>query len=629
MTVRVLVLSVAVVAISSRDCCLGQDGDAKIALSFTEVDLTTLVDYVSQRTDKRIIYDETLTGRVTLRTPSAITVSSLFPLLESILQFKGFTLLTSGDWLKVVQVQRALSLATRVYSPEDLAALPDQEVVITQIVELKHAGPSTDIVKAITPLLTTPGGNAIQVPAAKALVITDYATNVKKVAKIIELMDREPTRAGIRTIRLQHAKGDTLLKRLDKLVMARMKIGARSPNRIPPALDYEPATNSIIAIGIPAFVEEVERVVKELDVEGDPVETRFYPLRNVAVADAVDRLASLFGGNAGTQVKGRAANVTVDDMVIVADENTKSLIVRSTPDRHAELEDVIDKLDQPRSQVMIEAAIVEVADDDDFDLGVELQKTAAGDRGTFGFTSLGLSTTDPADMARDFAISNGFTGGLLRGGDVRVLVNALARRSKAKILSRPRLLVNDGQKATFKNVRKEPFLSTNAISTSATTTSKGGDEEAGTTLEITPTITESDYITMEIMVQSSSFQGESLDPNLPPPVQTSDVQTHVTLHDGTSLIIGGLTKVTKSDAERKVPILGDIPLIGLAFRRKSKEDRETSVYVFITPRIVHGHRFAKLTQISQEADKEAKRAEEKSDKPRGFFDWARPLVNLW
>ncbi|MEK6677565.1 MAG: secretin N-terminal domain-containing protein [Planctomycetota bacterium] len=286
------------------------------------------------------------------------------------------------------------------------------------------------------------------------------------------------------------------------------------------------------------------------------------------------------------------------DFVLTEDAHTNAILAIGTREFHAQLETLIDDLDQRRPQVLIEMTLVAVTLSDTMDLGVELEALDLGDAWDYlVFSNFGLSTIDVSTGQRVLTPGVGSNGVLLGPDEVPILFRALATKGVARVISTPRILVSDNARGTLRNVDEAPFTSVNASDTVATT-SFGGFESAGTTLSVTPHIAEGDHLTLEYELSFSNFTGGSSSTAVPPPRTTNSFTSRVEVPDGYTVITGGLAVDNKSDSKSEVPYLGRIPLLGKLFQNSTRKKNQTKIFAFIRPVILRDDEFADLKFLS-------------------------------
>lgn len=391
-------------------------------------------------------------------------------------------------------------------------------------------------------------------------------------------------------------------------------------------------TNSIILTGPPSAHRIMATTVEMADVPA-PYEAgiiRIYKLENADVSEVaviIDNLLSSEdnkktdlaeyskdnsgSNNDSSQDTGTRTGQLIQQVVsrVSVSNATNSVIVQTTARKHHELEKLIEELDKRRQQVLIEAFIVEISTTDDFTLGVELDEINSA---SILFTFFGLSTIDPTTVDRNIIVTPGGTGALVDPDTIRVLIKALQSDGKVKVLSTPRLLVNDNATGEINRVDEAPITQVNASDTVATT-SFAGFVEAGTQFFVTPHISEDDYLRVEYRLIMNTFGTSSSDNSIPPPRRTNSIQSEVTIPNGYTVIVGGLQNTFESESVDKVPLLGDIPLLGLLFQKTTTSKRYTTTYLFMTPTIMKDDDFSDLRMISNQALDEMGAQDEKDD----------------
>lgn len=284
------------------------------------------------------------------------------------------------------------------------------------------------------------------------------------------------------------------------------------------------------------------------------------------------------------------------------DPETNRLIASGPLATIDQLAALIEVLDVPTPQVLLEALVVTLTEAEARDVGVELQKlTDGGDPVQLG-SLFGLGSPELGDSLPT-EVGQGFTGVVLSPGNYSALLRAFESKSQGRSLSRPRVLVANNSPATLESVIESPFLSTNASDTVATT-SFGGASSAGTTISVTPTLVEGDKLALDYTISVSTFVGESADPALPPPRQQNRVQSRATIPDGFTVVVGGLELENRDRAESRIPILGSIPLIGELFKSRSKSEDRTRFFVFLRAKVERQGKYAGLA-LRTELDLEA------------------------
>ncbi|MFG0250095.1 MAG: secretin N-terminal domain-containing protein [Phycisphaeraceae bacterium JB051] len=661
--------------------------DSMVQLNFPkDVELTVLVEYVSQRLGINFIYDEQLANkRLTIKAPQEIPASSLLGLLESALHIKGFTLVDAAEqgFMRIAPAAE-MTTVTQLTEDEGQSDAKGITVALTQVVTLKHA--DTKLVEsALKPYLSKPGGNIFSLPDQDILIISDMAVNVRRIVQMASLLDQPTPQRQIEVYTLTHAQSKELAQKVKQIMQLKDRTRGRRGGSTSQMVECvsDDRTNQIMAIGTPEQLAEIKTVIQSLDIpipeSQNPV--KFYKLfhrsaedvlatlKNIQGEDGLEttRLPNLFNDAASdapvaadmpaqepemvtdtayapaqtpaaenNQTTAPKPNAPIPTPVptthavaqqvptvkpklarVAADIHTNSIVVVAKPPVQQIYAALIKQLDRRRPQVLLEATVITLDTSDDFTLGVEIAATGNTDTGKIiSFSSFGLSTIDASTGDVTPATSTGFNFALLDADIANVVLKALQRTGKAKVASAPKILVNDNESGSLISTANEPFSSVNASDTVATT-SYGGDVSAGTTINLTPHISNGDYLQLEYNIELSSFTGDRVD-NLPPPSQTNTIESKVTIPDGKTIVLGGLKRNSSSHTLTTIPILGDIPLLKELFTSRINEDSEKTLFVFIKASILRDDSFRDLQYLS---DHDVDQSEHPGDYPRSEPVW--------
>jgi general secretion pathway protein D len=296
----------------------------------------------------------------------------------------------------------------------------------------------------------------------------------------------------------------------------------------------------------------------------------------------------------------RAHNATV-----AADVNTNSIIVIAPPQVQAMYADLIKRLDERRPQVQIQCTIVTLDTSDGVSFGVDIGHLAGvSESQILTLSSFGVSTADPATGRLTPVNAPGGTFALLNPHVADVVIRALETNNRARFLSAPELLVNDNGKGKLESVAQEPFAVILDASSTQSVTSLGGLASAGTSISVEPHISEADYLQLAYSIELSNFTGTAQN-GLPPPSQKNAVDSSVTIPDGYTIVVGGLTTKNYTTAVNTVPVLGDIPVIKYLFGTRSKNANDSTLFVFIKPVILRDDKFEDLKYLSSKSTQAA------------------------
>lgn len=387
-----------------------------------------------------------------------------------------------------------------------------------------------------------------------------------------------------------------------------------------PVMVVDPTKGNIIYYGTQEQQAQLAALLDELKTEDERVVIRQYKLDHTDALTVTDLLNSIIKGESQTGesdilsgTQGRANRGFIngfpvfgddpgafdpDKITITADESNNQVVINAPIKQQENVEMLISDLDQQRPQVYIEAQIVSISDDEDFLLAFETQLN----RGEFGLgTNFGLSSrdnfTDPKNVSSTLS---GLTTALIRSDAVPLIINATQTNTDVRILSTPQLLVNNNEESTIASVSEQPF---NEISQGnnggQNIETFGGFEEAGTTLIVTPSISNGGFIRMLYEIEFSNFTASQGTNGSPPPRDRNSLSGSATIPSNGTIVLGGITVDDVRDTIIKIPFVGDIPLVGELFRRTSKINNRSKLYVFLTPRIMTDPNFNDLKLFSQ------------------------------
>lgn len=316
------------------------------------------------------------------------------------------------------------------------------------------------------------------------------------------------------------------------------------------------------------------------------------------IADLRTSTSSSTAGSATRATTFRDNNAAESPLTLTIDKGTSTIIAVGEPRILDQIEALIRSLDVRQPQVMLEVLLVTLSDGQTIDLGVELEKLeVSGDIRTRLSSLFGLGSRGSGGDRDGPSNAAGFTGVVLNPGDFSIVLRALETLNNGRSMSMPKLLVGNNESATLDSVVQQPFASVNASNT-VSTTSFGGTQDAGTVVTIQPQIAEGDHLLLEYSVSLSSFLGPASSPTLPPPRQQNRVQSVATIPDGFTVVVGGIELENKSEAISQIPVLGNIPLLGEAFKSRANNKNRSRFYVFIRANVLRHGGFEDLKYIS-------------------------------
>jgi general secretion pathway protein D len=316
--------------------------------------------------------------------------------------------------------------------------------------------------------------------------------------------------------------------------------------------------------------------------------------------------SSRYGYNQSRAVSGEligdttspAGAVHTPNATVAADANTNSIIVIAPPAVQQTYAELIKRLDERRPQVQIECTIVTLDTTDGSNFAVDISKLGGfGTSQLLTFSSFGVSTVDPKTGTLTPVAAQGGTAALLSPRIADVVIRALATHSRSRLLSAPQLLVNDNGKGKLASVAQQPFAEILDTASVQSRTGLGGQAEAGTTITVEPQISQDDDLQLSYSVELSAFTGQAT-AGLPPPSQKNTIDSTVTIPDGYTIVVGGLTQKNYTSVLNSLPILDQIPVVNLLFGSRSVQHQDTTLFVFIRPVILRDDKFDDLKYLS-------------------------------
>ena len=567
-------------------------------INLRDATISTLIETVSRITGKNFVVDPRVKGKVTLITNSDIDENELYETFLSVLQIHGFSAVPSGaNLIKVVPSNQAKQQPVPVIGEAEennskKRKKRNADELITRVIRVEHV-PAAMLVPILRPLVPSTGQLQAYGPS-NTILISDRAANIERLVKVIKRMDRADDEE-LEVIPLRFASAKDLAQTIRTLQKSSIK-GAVSKNKI----SADVRTNSLLLSGDKSSRQQVRKIITKLDTY-QPIEEKTKVIY-LKYAKAVD-LAKVLTGFSKTQkstkaTKKGAAGTQKASIDIQADESTNSLIITAEPDVQKNLAKVIARLDVRRAQVLVEAIIAEVSADLSQSLGIQLGTggTADGKSNGLGLLSvfgsagatLGTNGITPSANGATIGFGVGNNGKLHFG----VLIDALAGDAATNILSTPTIIAMDNEEAKIVVGKNVPFLTGKYTGTNSGNNATPSNpfqtierKDVGLTLKIKPQINDGSSIRMEIEQEISSLSASD--------VSTADVVTNkrtintkVLVEDGQVLVLGGLIEDTYTDTIQKVPLLGDIPIIGRAFRNTKTIKKKQNLMVFIHPVIM-------------------------------------------
>jgi general secretion pathway protein D len=588
-------------------------------ISLANVKIGSFLQYIADREKRPIICEDAPIKDATFniiplsfKVPSDKYDSIVNSILDTTLRMKGYTIIRSDPIWRVVKIGEAREHPAVVNPLSNIENLPYDDRVVTQVIQLKYADAQT-ISAQLSPLKGRSDASYLPIAETNTLIITDYASNIRRYYEIIKMVDQEGASFQTEIRKLNYASSSFVKTNLDQYIQAIQASTKQRPG-IPPIIPrvlFDERTNSIIVIAQEKDMKSLIKMIDMFDSEVSKKDTGYYiyKLTNTNAEDVAKIIDAIFKQQLAplqTSLKPSEKSISIQ-----ADKNTNSLIVSATPAIYDEIVELIKKIDIKKMQVLLEVVIAELTDEKMVQLGIELASLKEpGDKiSGFGGTSTGISTVDPTSGGKIPIIpSEKDAGGTMTVGlwkntkfNIPFLLQASQKDSGVNLMAMPVLLANDNTEATINMSDLAPYFTTTYPGGTGqpAQTTFGGYVEAKIELKITPTISNEGYIKLIIEQTAEQFLG---DPGQSTPKTLRKAKTTVTVPDKDMVVIGGLTRDVKSKVVTKVPFFGDIPLLGYFFKHTTDSIRKNHLCIFIKPNIMK--EFSDLIQKTAETQKE-------------------------
>lgn len=598
---------------------------ADYTANFNDADIRTFVSIVGQNMGKTILIDPDVKASISVRSADTFNEEEYYQFFLSVLNLYGFSLISlDNGLLKVVRSEKVKTLPGKLTN----GSRPGKgDELVTRIVSLDNVP-----ARALSPLLRQMldggnVGNVVHYEPSNTLIITGKASTVNRLLEVVKRVDVMGDKKE-QVISLKYASASDLADVLNDL--SRESGKEAQPATLQTRIVADKRTNALIISGSDRARARIQQLVSRLDTqEQGQGNTRVWYLKYAKA----DKLVEVLTGVTQklTEEKNGASKPTSSSgngISITADEQTNSLVVTADQGILQQLDEVIAKLDIRRAQVLVEAIIVEVQDGKGLNLGVQwANKNVGGQQ----FTKTGLPIFNAAQGINEFKAKGGMTSdnpaydlfsnynGLAAGffnGDWGVLLTALNTDNKNDILSTPSIVTLDNKEAAFNVGQDVPVLSGSQTTSGDNIYSTVERKTIGTKLKVTPQINEGDSVLMEIEQEVSSVDTSATSSSLGPTFNTRTIQNAVLVKSGETVVLGGLMDDASKQEVSKVPLLGDIPLIGQLFRYTSNEKSKRNLMVFIRPTIIRDDEvYHSLSRDKYTGFKEMQK--ERSDKRSG------------
>ncbi|MCB9920144.1 MAG: hypothetical protein H6832_17215 [Planctomycetes bacterium] len=611
--------------------------------------------FIDKNQDPQLAQPDSEALKINLLGPLRIEEDKFYDFFQTILFIKDWVCVPrgSGDSQFVDLIYQggprgpSVKNGVRWVDPENVRDFADQTgTFIVTTVQLEYV--NAQLASAnLRQFFNDPKGLLTLVPVGgndqRSLMVSGFGPTVNTIVELLKRVDVADSKpeAKLRVIRLEHSAADDIQPILAELLSEKTRVAAQPAGNgnitppedlIPVKIETIPNQNKLIIYAHEKTVRDIENMVAQLDTKSTNIDSNYhvYKLINTLAKEmrevlndfitesttAVQQAQSGGGGAAG----GASAGRREQKPVIRDDEKSNQLLISASRSQYEKIVELIRRLDQRQDQVLIEAALIELGTQDIERLGIELGLLdIGGNKFTrpFGLTSFGLTNYEDTDGnglpdTRLPDLENplrGLTGGIIASDDfaIPIVVNALKSDTQSNVLSIPSVLVNNNEDATITS--KDSFPTTQSQAGNVTTqTNFGGYQDAGIDLKISPSISEGNYVKLNLRLEVSKFTG-SFDSTaaVPPPKTIRTIETVVTMPSGSTMVFGGVIEDQSSETNDGIPLLKDIPLLGALFRSTETTKRKTNLYFFLTPHILSDEDFADLEEMTYRKKLEAAR----------------------
>lgn len=599
-----LVLGTANVAVAQAPPT-ATSSTSSITPNFRDVPIEQVADAVGQATGKIFLLAPNVKATINLNGQRPMTPTELYYAFLSILQVHGFAAVPSGNVVKIVQETNARQLPGNDL-PASLNGGADE--MVTTVIEVKNIN-ANQLATVLRQLLSA---NALLqgIPGTNSLVITDRQANVARIQKIINRVDQTSTN-GIDVIRLEYATAADIVRTLTALMAGQQ---AEAAAGLVPRIAADDRSNSILVSGDPAQRLRVAAYVAHLDTpleNGGGTERRYLKYADAEKVaaklkeQATGIAAQISGGAPGAAAGASAAANSDRSVTILAYKDTNTLIITAPPKMMRELLATVDALDIPRAQVFLEAVIADVNINKTADLGVNwaaFSRDSGSNTPAGGFISdvagtniVDLTTSILNPTGSNVSVPIGATFGIGRlsssGFNFAAMLRALATDDTSNIIATPTITTLDNQPAEFNDAQGVPFITGQYTNTGGNNNGNVNPfttvqrEDVGTIVKITPQINDANTVTLTIELESSGLAGKTGDAGSAITNKRS-FKTTVRVENGSTIVVAGMIRNSKTNTESRVPFLSRIPLVGQAFKTRNGSRIQQNLMVFIRPKIV-------------------------------------------
>ncbi len=576
------------IALTSGDA-LAQQG--KVSLTLDNADVRELIRWAQDVTDKTIIIHPNVKGKVTVIAGDPMTEGEAYQVFLSTLQVHGFSVVETATSIKIIPDALAKQSAIPLLSENGASA----EEMVVQIIKVENVA-ATQLINILRPLVPQVGHLAAY-PATNSLIIADRASNIEKIARIIKEIDQTGG-AEIEMISLEFAGAKDVLEVIQKLIPS---ASSKVSTSLGITIAADERSNSLLLSGDPAMRAQIRQLAQRLDqpLAGNG-NTQVYFL-NYATASTIAPILESMSGSVQRSDKNTQAEA--EEFSIQANEELNAIVVTAPPSLQSTIKGVIATMDVRRAQVLVEALIVEVNEGSGTEVGVEWatlgnNNQVLGTAGYPGGNPTGLLGSNPTTNPIT-SVARGLSLGYLNGSQgITAVINLLAGDKNANILSTPTIMALDNEEARIFVGDNVSVVTGSSQGTNNNTPFQTFErKDIGIGLTITPRINNDGSLTLAIEQEVNDIS-EGATPE-DTRFSKREFNTRVLVEDDQVLVLGGLIKDTITQSENKVPLLGDIPVLGHLFKSSKNVTVKNNLMLFIHPKIIRSKETSRELSLSR------------------------------
>ncbi|HLT22794.1 MAG TPA: type II secretion system secretin GspD [Bacteriovoracaceae bacterium] len=607
------------------------------SFDFPDTDIMEITKHMQKLTGINLILDKDVKGKVSIIAPTPITVGDAWKAYLAALNMAGYSLVKSGAFYKVINAREIRYTPTKIYTGN---YTPDTENYVMRVISLKHVS-AAEIARNFRPFMSR-YGRIIDIKQTNTIIIADTGSNINRLAKMVKFLDVPGHEDSLQIVRVKNSSAQEIAKLLDNILKGGSSSGAggaaaRQGNATPrftpgggsgettssiSKIIAEPRTNSIIAMANAEGAKQLRDLISKLDVKlvsSSSNRVHVYYLNYGDSEELSKTLQSIVTG--ATQSRGTTGTTATRfstasaapsnpifsaEVKITSDKNNNALVVTASPTDWLTLKDVISRLDIPRDQVYVEGLILEANISKLRSFGVEyagaygngnIQRAGLTNQGTSDILNL-LTTGVPTALGGFFAgvgigptrtikAGTGSSSTTVTVNAVNAFIKAIANHTSTNVLATPQILALDNTEATFEVGETSP-IQNSTVSSGGVQSFSTTQQEAKLSLKITPQINKvTRFVKLKINQKIDDFiDTGTTSTSGGRPTTTRSAITEVMVRDRDTVAMGGLLRDRETISSNKVPLLGDIPVLGWLFKNKSRTLTKVNLLFFMTPKII-------------------------------------------